>query len=177
MTGLMIEVDEYQQLLDPEFVKDLNCIVTEDELRRPDSEDTTFTSLDDSKEILPEIRISEEGDEFHVINPGPLETLTTRIGYELGEEVELMDFISYFIEHFAQSQVFANGNKRTSVLVGYFILLMYQIRNDFDTISVFTVEDELVELVGKVAIRENDENKDDIREFLKPVEERIIQAS
>jgi len=173
MANLEIEVETYLDLLDPELVKDINHYVTTGDLRRPEKD----SALDNTDTLLmpDDLPIAKHDDSFDVLNPGVLEGLHNRATYGLDEEVELFEFVSFAIEHICQGQAFANGNKRTSFLTGYLIILVYQVSQEFEQLNLPLIDEDFVELIAKVAIQEKDKDKTDIRSFLSDLEERISQ--
>lgn len=170
-----INIDQYEGLLSPQFIKDVNCFVTEERVRRPNEQKNGMLPEIKNFRDIPNLDISKEDDYFEVINPGPLEGLATNAKYNYQENPDLMEFVSFVIEYIAQNQIFGNGNKRTAFLTGYMILLTYQLANDYEKIVVPQLNDELVEIISKVAIREKEEDSEDLMEFMSAIEERISQ--
>lgn len=170
-------IENYQNLLDPQFIKDVNCFITEERVRRPGkhNEKDMINNLGEFRKTMPNLDISKDDDYFKVINPGPLEGLNTNIGYKYGQEAEVMELVSYVVEYIAQNQIFGNGNKRTSFLIGYLILLTYQLANNFEEIYLPELNGELVDMISNVAIREKESDKQDLRDFMSTLEEKINQ--
>jgi death-on-curing family protein len=172
-----VDIEIYEQLLSPKIIKDVNCFITEERVRRPDKEnkESIIQNVEGVPKNIPNLDISKDDDYYKVINEGPLEGLRTNIKYKYSKSPELMEFVSFIIEYFAQNQIFGNGNKRTSFLIGYIILLTYQLMNDFEEILVPELNDELVELISNVAIREKNESKEDLKEFFSELDKGINQ--
>lgn len=177
MGEISVSIEQIEPLLDPGFIKDINYFVTENDIRRKNDKQQGMGLSEGDKSIIPDIDISKEDDYFQVIHEGQLSILRQNLRYEFGDEADLIELVSYIIEHFAQSQIFGNGNKRTAFLTGYFILLFYQIMEDYEEIVLFSLTDEFVELISNVAIHEKNQNRHDIQEFLSQIEERINQNS
>lgn len=175
MAELTVDLENFKELLDPELIKDINHLVTENEIRRPTTkeEEDMEEGTERTKAYMPEIDFCKEDDYYEVLNDGNLYGLQQQLQYEFEEDPDVIDLASYIIEHFAQSQIFGNGNKRTAYVMGYFVLLFYQLAEGYEEIVLPELTDEFVELISNVAIRDRDENREEIREFLTDIEESI----
>lgn len=184
MSNLEIQIEEAKQILNPGFIKDLNCFVTEERLRRPD--EGSQGGNEELKKTMPDIELAKEDDFYQVIEDGSLEGLTTNIEYKFDDTVDLIELVSYAIEYIASRQIFGNGNKRTSFLKGYFLIFWYQLQrwaekeNLEDTeleIKVPSLTDEFVELISNVANDDKEESSEDIENFLSDFRTQLSEES
>jgi hypothetical protein len=134
MSGEFFEVDcgHLSNYLDKETVISVNRFGTEtgivkDRLEKSDSLESegfeSFISVFDTDELV----FSREEDYHQIINEGILGNLFENILYmECREISDIIRLTAFIVKTLAESQVFADGNKRTAYISGSAFLMSYR---------------------------------------------------
>lgn len=179
MTDLEVETQKITDFLEPELIHSINSTITEGEPRYLDIEkdsnvDSAGLGLIDFTDDKEEngVQISREEDHHVLLNGGVIEGLQLNINYEFGEKADILDITSYVMETIAKNQAYGDGNKRTAYVVGTLLIIVYQIieKQSREIVTPSLTED-FVQLISEVAVDEK--SKEDIREYLKPLEDKI----
>lgn len=120
---ILLECDRVSDLLPAQEIVDINNMVTEpDEYSGEDVESGLEADIGGS-----DFEVAREEDYHHVRERGQLETVVeTMLPYECREDSELVNLTAFLMTEIARSQVFAEGNKRTSYVAGTLFLIKSQ---------------------------------------------------
>lgn len=121
---IRLEPGKVDQLMGVREIIDINNLVTEPE---------TYTGREVENSMEADIggsgfEVDREEDYHHVREKGQLETLVeTMLPYESREDNELVGLTAFIMTELARSQVFSEGNKRTSYVTGALFLIKCQL--------------------------------------------------
>jgi prophage maintenance system killer protein len=140
--------------IDKETVISINRFVTETDEVKDDlgSEGfESFISVFDTDEL----DFSREEDYHQVINEGILGNLFENILYmECRKNSDIIHLTAFIMKTLAESQVFADGNKRTAYISGSAFLMSYQRQNGVESPVVPYLSSDFVSILQDIAIGE-----------------------
>lgn len=159
---LQVDCESLENFLDKETVISINQFITEtaevkNNMDKADDLDVegfeSFLSVFDTEEL----DFSREEDYHQIINEGILGNLFENILYmECRENSDLIYLTAFIIKTLAESQVFADGNKRTAYIAGSAFLMSYQRQKGIESPIIPRLDDQFVSILQDVAIGEED---------------------
>lgn len=173
-----LECNELDRFLDKQLVVDVNRMITETESEMRRLEDTESIDSSGFEQFLSmfekgqEIEFSRSEDYHQLINEGILGNLFENVLYfECKENPDLIHLTAFIIKVLAESQAFADGNKRTAYVSGCVFLMSYQREKGIESPVIPLLDDEFVSLLQDVAVGKKD--AESLENFLKPIERDI----
>ncbi|MFB6180363.1 MAG: hypothetical protein ABEJ93_00645 [Candidatus Nanohalobium sp.] len=128
--------------------------------------------IDAHESSSPQLEFSEEHDWHYVRNEGTLDTLLEFIlPRECAGNSDLIYLTSVIMSTIAESQIFADGNKRTAYLAGVDFLSSVQRDKGMTQSVIPSLDEELVRLLQEVA--EGESSQKSLYSFLNGLREDI----
>lgn len=133
--------------------------------------------IDDHESNNPNMEFSKEHDWFYVRNEATLESLLEFIlPHECSENNDLLHLTAVIMTTMAESQIFADGNKRTAYLVGADFLSAVQLDKGMtEKIVVPQLDDELTQILQEVA--EKKSSREELYRFLDSLRDNIEKCA
>ena len=160
-TEIRLECGKIPEMLKVEEIIRINRIVTEPEKSsaKQDQNGTMKAEIAGSG-----FEVSRDEDYHHIRERGQLETLVdTMLPYECREQSEMVSLTAFLMSEIARSQIFAEGNKRTSYVAGTLLLIKAQMlaRNE----AIYPrLDKEMTDILSEVA--RGHRGRDDLEEYL-----------
>lgn len=170
-----VECKDLDLFLDKETVVSINRFVTETdavrkELKSEGFED--FISVFDTDEL----DFCRKEDYHQIINEGILGNLFENILYmECKENSDIIHLTAFIMKTLAESQVFADGNKRTAYISGSAFLMSYQRQNGLDSPVIPYLNNEFVSILQDIAV--GDESLDFLKNYLDSLRRPMLERS
>lgn len=178
---LQVECGSLEYFLDKKTVISINQFITEtgkvkDNLGGAENVNKegfeSFLSVFNTEEL----DFSREEDYHQIINEGILGNLFENILYlECKENSDLIHLTAFIIKTLAESQVFADGNKRTAYMAGSAFLMSYQRQKGVTSPIIPRLDDRFVSILQDIAV--GDESMEFLERYLnslrQPVKSRI----
>ncbi|MFB6200063.1 MAG: hypothetical protein ABEJ83_04235 [Candidatus Nanohaloarchaea archaeon] len=178
----LFEVDcgELDSFLDKRRIVFWNLLVTEgrkasekvDEGLEEEFKQDIEVVMDAHESGSPELEFSEEHDWHFVRNEGTLDTLLEIVlPRECERDSDMLFLTSVIMSTLAESQIFADGNKRTAYLAGVDFLSSVQEDRGMTHLVIPALDEELVRLLQEVA--EGRSSQESLYGFLNGLREDI----
>lgn len=185
-----VDCSKLEKYVDREQIELWNLIVTEGQ-EAPEKLDREFESKEDRKRFVEsidsiidthksnssEMEFSEEHDWFYVRNEATLGNLLEFIlPHKCEENNDLLYLTAVIMATIAESQIFADGNKRTAYLTGADFLLNVQMDKGMtENVVIPALDEELTQILQEVAV--NKSSEDELYSFLDSLRNDINEVA
>lgn len=180
-----VDCDGLDDYIDSERIEFWNLIVTEGR-NAPEKADGEFDSREEEKQALdqieglmdlhesqsPELEFSKEHDWFYVRNEGTLGSLLDFIlPHECKENNDMLHLTAVIMSTIAESQIFADGNKRTAYLAAADFLSSIQLSKGMEKTVIPALDKELTQILQEIA--EKKSSREELYTFLEGLRPKI----
>lgn len=178
---LQVDCNSLNSFLDKGTVISINRFITETGKVKDNLDEAEGVDVEGFESFLSvfnteELDFSRKEDYHQIINEGILGNLFENILYmECREKSDLIYLTAFIIKTLAESQVFADGNKRTAYIAGSAFLMSYQRQKGVESPVIPRLNNRFVSILQDIAIGEEKigflENY--LNSLRKPIEAKI----
>ncbi|QGA80378.1 hypothetical protein [Candidatus Nanohalobium constans] len=174
----LLDCGRLEDYLDKELVISINRMVTETEEERQRLKENDELSSEEFSDFISlfregrDIEFSRNEDYHQVINEGILGNLFENILFmECRQNSGLIHLTAFIVKTLAESQVFADGNKRTAYISGCVFLMSFQQEKGVEAPVIPLLDGDFVSILQDIAVGE--ESLEFLEDYLRSLETSI----